>query len=79
MLGESHSLIHDFPESKDTINALISADPTFAKDAKTYHQLDEEIRKLELKGAPIEDDAMHTLKHNRSVLKDSLYQRIIAA
>lgn len=40
---------------------------------------DEEIRKLELSNSPIDDEAMHQLKHERSELKDSLYQRILNA
>ena len=77
MLGEDHSLINDFPDYKDKIAELNSSDKVFAKDAKRYHQLDKEIRKLEINNAPIEDIALHQLKHNRAVLKDLLYQRLI--
>ncbi len=79
MLGENHSLLNEFPEQQEAINKLIQADEVFAKDAKTYNGLDEEIRNLELSNSPIDDEAMHQLKHDRSVLKDSLYQRIQAA
>ena len=41
--------------------------------------LDKEIRDLELRGAPIEDQAMQQLKHDRAELKDALYQRLVAA
>lgn len=78
MLGENHSLIHEFPEYKDVIVMLSQSNEAFAKQAKKYNMLDEEIRKLELKGAPIDDDAMHQLKHDRALLKDSLYQCLIA-
>ncbi len=78
MLGEDHSLVHEFPSQKDKISALNKTDSLFAKNAKRYHALDKEIRKLELKNTPIEDDAMHQLKHERSVLKDSLYKKIIS-
>ena len=77
MLGEDHSLINDFPDYKDKIAELNGNDPVFAKDAKRYHQLDQEIRKLEINNSPIEDIALHQLKHNRAVLKDLLYQRLI--
>lgn len=79
MLGEDHSLAHEFPEHLDTISQLVTSDDVFAEDTKQYNQLDAEIRKLELKGSPIDDDDMHQLKHDRAVLKDSLYQRLIAA
>jgi uncharacterized protein YdcH (DUF465 family) len=78
MLGENHSLIHEFPEYKDVIVMLSQSNEAFAKQAKKYNMLDEEIRKLELKGAPIDDDDMHQLKHDRALLKDSLYQCLIA-
>ncbi|WP_117232735.1 YdcH family protein [Vibrio maerlii] len=79
MLGENHSLLNEFPQQEETINQLIQADEAFAKDTKTYNELDEEIRNLELSNSPIDDEAMHQLKHDRSVLKDSLFQRIQTA
>ena len=79
MLGEDHSLPHEFPEHMEAIANLAINDRQFAKDAKRYDDLDKEIRELELDGAPIDDEAMHQLKHDRAVLKDSLYERIVAA
>lgn len=73
MLGEDHSLLHDFPEYKDTIVQLTKQDNAFAEKALQYHKIDKEIRELELNSAPIDDDAMHNLKHDRAVLKDTLY------
>lgn len=78
MLGENHSLLHEFPEHKDNIAALSGSDQVFAEDAKRYNALDKEIRELELNNAPIDDDAMHKLKNERAALKDSLYQRLLA-
>lgn len=77
MLGEEHSLIHDFPELEDTIVRLIGSDKKFTEDNKSYNVLDKEIRELELNDAPIQDDAMHKLKHERSILKDSLYKYLV--
>ncbi len=79
MLGESHSLTHEFPEHLDAINQLTANDTTFAEKAKSYHDLDNEIRKLELKGSPIDDHEMSTLKLNRAELKDWLYSKIMNA
>lgn len=78
MLGENHSLIHEFPEFKDVIVTLSQSNESFAKQTKKYNVLDKEIRKLELNGAPIDDDAMHQLKHDRALLKDYLYQCLVA-
>ena len=79
MLGENHSLINDFPEYQDIIAALTESDAVFAKDAEHYNTLDQEIRSLELDGAPVDDEAMHQLKHERAMLKDALYQRLVDA
>lgn len=77
MLGEDHSLINEFPEYKDTIFALIECDKEFSEGVTRYNNLDKEIRELELGDAPIGDEAMHQLKHDRAVLKDTLYQRLV--
>ncbi|KKD61234.1 hypothetical protein RN22_07125 [Grimontia sp. AD028] len=76
MLGENHSLLNEFPEFKDLISELSSQDASFAEDTKTYNALDKEIRSLELRDSPIDDEEMHKLKHDRAVLKDSLYHRL---
>ena len=76
MLGENHSLLNEFPEYEEVITKLTQSDEGFANDAKDYHKLDKEIRVLELSGSPIDDTEMGKLKHNRAMLKDSLFQRI---
>lgn len=79
MLGENHSLYNEFPEYKVNIIQLNQVNREFAKDAKRYHLLDTEIRTLELKNAPIHDDALHQMKQERAVLKDSLYLQLLKA
>ena len=76
MLGEDHSLTNDFPDHQDTIAKLNESDTEFAKKADKYDKLDKEIRVLELKDAPISDEQMNQLKHDRSELKDWLYERL---
>ena len=76
MLGESHSLINEFPKHIDDINTLSEEDPNFAKQARKYNELDEKIRSLELDNSLISDAEIRQLKHERSVLKDALFQRI---
>lgn len=78
MLGEDHSLLSEFPEKKDSILMLAKSDATFAEEMKQYDALDKEIRTLELRDSPISDEEMHKLKHDRSVMKDDLYQRLLA-
>ncbi|WP_026973200.1 YdcH family protein [Aliagarivorans marinus] len=79
MLGEVHSLSNDFPELQDVITSLMESDEEFAKENKRYTALDKEIRTLELNNGPIGDEDMHQLKHDRAVLKDALYQRLLNA
>lgn len=78
MLGENHSLLSEFPEHKARTEELTNGDENFAKDIKRYDELDKEIRVLELADSPIDDEAMHQLKHDRAVFKDTLYQRLTA-
>ena len=79
MLGENHSLTHEFPEHLDTITQLTENDASFAETVKNYNALDKEIRVLELQGSPIDDHEMNVLKHNRAELKDWLHSRIMGS
>ncbi|WP_394131947.1 YdcH family protein [Shewanella maritima] len=76
MLGENHSLTHEFPEHENKILLLCKQDPSFAQETNKYNALDKEIRELELNSAPISDEDMHQLKHDRAELKDMLFQRL---
>ncbi|RYV02051.1 hypothetical protein SOPP22_10765 [Shewanella sp. OPT22] len=78
MLGEDHSLLHDFSEHKDKIISLSKNDNDFKKMADDYHKLDIEIRELELDKVPVADEYFNELKHKRSELKDVLYLRLKA-
>jgi uncharacterized protein YdcH (DUF465 family) len=79
MLGENHSLLNEFPEHKELITKLVSNDQSFAETTAKYDELDAKIRKLELANSPVSDSEMHKMKHERSELKDSLYQRLTSA
>jgi len=79
MLGENHALLVDFPEYQHQISLLTASDSEFAEDAKRYHLLDAEIRKLELRNSPTSDDFMLQAKLDRSALKDKLYQQFTQA
>ena len=78
MLGEDHSLTHDFAEHKQKIIDLSKNDSGFKRMSDEYHKLDVEIRKLELDNVPVGDDYFNEIKHKRSELKDILYQCINA-
>ncbi|CAH0530055.1 YdcH family protein [Vibrio hippocampi] len=77
MLGEDHSLLHEFPEHTETIKSLIASDASFAEETKQYNALDKKIRVLELNNSPIDDGEMHKLKHERAVMKDVLLKKLV--
>ncbi|GAD89293.1 MULTISPECIES: YdcH family protein [Vibrio] len=76
MLNENHAFIIDFPELKLDIVQLNHDDPVFKAKLEEYHQLDYQIRELEVSGSPIDDNEMHDLKLKRMELKDSLYLQL---
>jgi len=73
MLGENHSIHHEFPEHHDLIDKLMNEDIHFKKLAYEYNQLDKEIRTIEMNGAPIEDLTFEQMKKRRIQLKDEVY------
>ncbi|MEZ8824557.1 YdcH family protein [Vibrio amylolyticus] len=78
MLNENHAFILDFPELKLDIVQLNHDDPAFKADMQRYHELDYDIRELEVSGSPIDDTNMHDLKQQRLELKDTLYRQLTA-
>ncbi len=73
MLGESHDLLHEFPELNDRINQLRAKDPVFAQRMQEYDALDKRVRELEELAQPVADETMEDLKKERLRLKDALY------
>ena len=76
MLGESHDLVHEFPELTDKIHQLRAEDPGFAKLMDKYDGIDRRVRELEELGQPAADETMEDLKKERLRLKDALYARL---
>ncbi len=77
MLNENHAFILDFPDLKLDIVQLNHDDPTFKADLQLYHELDYDIRQLEISGSPVDDLSMHNLKLKRVELKDLLHKQLI--
>jgi len=77
MLGENHSLHHEFPEHHDLIDKLMKEDMHFMKIADEYNALDKEIRTLEQNNSPVEDSSLTEMKKRRSHLKDAAYQILV--
>mgnify|MGYP002713047242 CR=1 FL=1 len=73
MLGETHDLVHEFPELEGKITALRESSVDFAKLMDAYDTLDAEIRRLEELGGPVCDETLEDMKKQRVALKDQLY------
>ncbi len=79
MLGESHDLLHEFPEHAQRIADLRESDGEFRALMEEYHWLDAQVRNLEERDQPVADDHMDALKRRRVQLKDRLYGLLSAA
>ena len=73
MLGEHHSLAHEFPEYKDKIHDLKISNPEFAKLFEKYDDIDKEIYRIEMQIENTSDEYLEGLKIRRVKLKDELY------
>lgn len=73
MLGESHDLVHEFPELEGKIASLRSANAQFAQLMDDYDNIDARVRSLEELGVPVADETIEDLKKERLRLKDRLY------
>jgi uncharacterized protein len=73
MLGESHDLLHEFPNLKEKISALRVDNDDFARLMDEYDALDAHVRSLEELGTPVADETIEELKKQRLHLKDTLY------
>jgi uncharacterized protein YdcH (DUF465 family) len=73
MLGESHDLLHEFPELEGKIATMRASDEEFARIMDQYDDLDARVRSLEELGVPVADETIEELKKERLQLKDRLY------
>ncbi|MBK1701028.1 YdcH family protein [Thiococcus pfennigii] len=73
MLGESHDLLHEFPELEGKIATMRASDEEFARIMDQYDDLDARVRSLEELGVPVADETIEELKKERLLLKDRLY------
>jgi len=74
MLGESHDLLHEFPDLEQKIARLRESDQEFARLMDEYDTLDARVRRLEELGTPVADETIEDLKKERLLLKDRLYE-----
>ena len=74
MLGESHDLLHEFPDLETKIADLRASNEEFSRLMSEYDTLDARIRQLEELGTPVADETIEDLKKERLLLKDRLYE-----
>ncbi|MBK1717963.1 YdcH family protein [Thiocystis violacea] len=78
MLGESHDLLHEFPDLEQKIANLRADNPEFAEIMDQYDGLDARVRSIEELGTPVADETIEDLKKERLLLKDTLYAMLRA-
>lgn len=63
-----------FPEFRDVISRLKTADEHFARLFHRHNELDQQIKNMEAGLVPADGMAIEHLKKEKLQLKDSLYQ-----
>lgn len=76
MFGEHHHLVQEFPEFKDKIHELKTHNPEFAELFDKYNSIDDEIYRIEEQIETPSDDYTESLKKQRLLLKDQLFQML---
>lgn len=78
MHNETHELTHEFPEYRERIHQLKTADKHFRAMFDEYHDLDRQVHRAETDVEPIADEHLEVLKKRRLLLKDELYAMLRA-
>lgn len=73
---QNHDLKHEFPELEDKIHALKMSDNHFKKLFDEYHELNNEIHRVETGAESTSDEFLTQLRKKRVHLKDELYQML---
>ena len=73
MTLEKHDLHHEFPNLKEEIRHLKMNDKHFVRLFGQYHDIDQEIRRIEQGIENTSDDYLETRKKQRLNLKDTLF------
>jgi uncharacterized protein len=71
-----HPFVTEFPEHRETVRSLKLADGKFRHMFGEYHQLDDEICRIEEGVEFATDQQIDELKFKRAKLKDALYDAV---
>ncbi len=70
---EKHDLVHEFPEQKEKIHELKTHNHHFRKLFDEYHEVNNEIHRIESGAEETTDKVLNDLRLKRVHLKDQLY------
>lgn len=70
---EKHDLLHEFPEHKEKIHELKIQDSHFKKIFDNYHEVNNDIHRIETGAEVTTDEVLNSLRAKRVHLKDELY------
>ncbi len=73
---EKHDLHHEFPEFEQEIRHLKMSDAHFSRLFKEYHELDQEVHRIEVGVETTSDEYLETKKLARLHLKDELFNML---
>jgi len=76
MLGEKHNLINELPEYRDRIHDLKMSNRHFANQYDKYHEIDNEVIRIEEGIENTSDEYLEELKKKRLAFKDELFAMI---
>lgn len=70
---DKHDLLHEFPEYKDKIQKLKTENEYFRKLFDDYHEVEHDVRRINLGSEIACDDHLHRLKAKLLHMKDEIY------
>ena len=76
---QKHDLHHEFPEFDQKIHSLKVSDLHFRKRFDEYHEITNEIHRIESGAEATSDEALNQLRIKRVHLKDELYSILTAS
>jgi hypothetical protein len=71
---EKHDLRHEFPEFEQKIHDLKVIDNHFRRLFDDYHEVNNEIHRIETGAVATADEILNQLRLKRVYLKDELYE-----
>ncbi len=70
---EKHSLVHEFPEMRETIHHMKQTNLHFARLFDEYNGVEHDVHRIESDAEAASDERLEGLKKRRLHLKDQLF------